>query len=272
MEIPVLDLGAAARPDSPFYVPVGREGEIFEAAWSSKLAVMLKGPTGCGKTRLVEYMAWRLSIPLFSVACHEDLTAGDLVGRYLLYGSATVWVDGPLTRAAKDGGICYLDEVVEARQDTTVLIHPLADHRRELLGSNMGQSFEAAAGFCLVISFNPGYQSLLKDLKASTRQRFICLELGFPPVDVEEEILIKEAGIESALATDLVRLGNAIRGLDGSGLRETASTRLLVAAAQLTRHGVGVQDACIAAIVGPLTDDLEAHEGLTTMVEAYIKG
>jgi nitric oxide reductase NorQ protein len=232
---------------------------------------MLKGPTGCGKTRFVEYMAYRVGRPLFTVACHEDLTAADLVGRHLLAGGETVWVDGPLTRAVRQGGICYLDEIVEARQDTTVVIHPVADHRRELsIERQGGVTEQAAEEFCLVLSYNPGYQSLLKDLKPSTRQRMVSIELGFPPPEIESKVIMHEAGISRSLAEDLVRLGHAIRNLQGAGLREVASTRLLIAAAHLAADGLYPTEAAVAAIAGPLTDDQGVAEGLLTMINTYL--
>jgi nitric oxide reductase NorQ protein len=232
---------------------------------------MLKGPTGCGKTRFVEYMAHRVGRPLFTVACHEDLTAADLVGRHLLASGETVWVDGPLTRAVRQGGICYLDEIVEARQDTIVVIHPLADHRRELSIERKGGVMEPCAdGFCLVISYNPGYQSVLKDLKVSTRQRMVSIELGFPTPEVERQVIMHEAGVGAPLAEDLVRLGQAIRHLEGAGLREAASTRALIAAAHLTAEGLHPREAAVAAIAGPLTDDHETTEGLIAMIDTYL--
>src|SRR5207253_6372082 len=214
--------------DRPFYVPVGNEAQVFQAALRRGLSVLLKGPTGCGKTRFIEAMAHDLGRELITVACHEDLTAADLVGRYLLQGGDTVWVDGPLTRAVRAGAICYLDEVVEARQDTTVVIHPLSDHRRQLPIDRLGVTLDAAPGFCLVISYNPGYQSVLKDLKDSTRQRMVAIELDFPPADVEEKVVAHEAGVDPAVATQLVRLGQAMRRLDTAALREVASTRVLI--------------------------------------------
>ena len=258
--------------EAPFYLAVGNELEVFEAAWREQLAVMLKGPTGCGKTRLVEHMAHRLGCKLFTVACHEDITAADLVGRHVLVGGETVWIDGPLTRAVREGAVCYLDEIVEARQDTTVIVHPLADHRRELSLERQGGIPEAAApGFCLVVSFNPGYQSILKDLKVSTRQRMVGIELGFPPPEVEHRVLVHEAGASDELAADLVRLGQAIRQLEGSGLKEVASTRALIAAARLVRQGLSPREAATAAIVVPLTDDPAMEAGLATVVEAYLE-
>jgi nitric oxide reductase NorQ protein len=254
----------------PYYVPVANEEQVFRAAFRQRLSVLLKGPTGCGKTRFVEAMAYDLDRPLVTVACHDDLTTADLVGRFLLKGSETSWVDGPLSRAVRDGAICYLDEIVEARQDTTVVLHPLADHRRQLPIDRLGVTLDAAPGFCLVVSYNPGYQSVLKDLKDSTRQRMIAIELDFPPPDVEEKIVIHEAGIDQQTAAQLVRLGQAIRRLETAGLREVASTRVLVAAGQLITEGLPLRDAARAAIAGPLTDDPMVTAGLFEMVEAYL--
>jgi nitric oxide reductase NorQ protein len=254
----------------PFYLPVGEEEQIFKAAHAQGLAVLLKGPTGCGKTRFVEAMAFDLGRALVTVACHEDLTAADLVGRFLLHGGDTVWQDGPLTRAVRDGSICYLDEVVEARQDTTVVLHPLADHRRELPLERTGETLAAADGFGLVVSYNPGYQSVLKDLKDSTRQRMVAIELGFPPADVEEKVVAHEAGIDPDAATALVRLGQAIRRLETGGLREVASTRVLIAAGRLMAQGVPAPTAGRAAVTGPLTDDPGLQAGLAEMVDAYL--
>ena len=256
--------------ERPFYMPVGREVEIFEAARRRGLPVMLKGPTGCGKTRLVEFIADRAGIPLFTVSCHEDMTASDLLGRYVLKGSDTVWVDGPLTRAVRAGGICYLDEIVEARQDATVAIHALTDHRRELNIERLGgERLRAADDFMLVVSYNPGYQSVLKDLKASTRQRMIAIELDFPPPELELEILRREAQVEPDVAGALISLGQAIRRVSDAALREAASTRTLIAAAALVAEGLSFHDAAIAAIAGPLTDEAEMREGLIAMIDAY---
>jgi nitric oxide reductase NorQ protein len=255
---------------APFYLPVGREVDLFLAAWRRGLPVMLKGPTGCGKTRLVEHVAAAVGVPLLTVSCHEDMTASDLLGRYLLVGGETTWVDGPLTRAVREGGICYLDEIVEARQDATVAIHSLADHRRELNVERLGgERLQAAAGFQLVVSYNPGYQSVLKDLKTSTRQRMVSIELDFPPADLELEILRREAGVEGPVAEDLVRLGAGIRRLSDSGLREAASTRTLIAAAMLIGEGLSFHDAAVAAIAGPLTDDADLRRGLITLIDAH---
>src|SRR5256884_3540684 len=238
--------------NAPFYRPVGDEVEVFRAAAGRSLPVLLKGPTGCGKTRFVEAMAHELGRDLVTVAGHEDLTSADLVGRFLLQGGETVWVDGPLTRAVRDGAICYLDEVVEARQDTTVVLHPLADYRRQLPIERLGVTLDAAPGFGLVVSYNPGYQSVLKDLKDSTRQRMVAIDLGFPPPEIEEKVVAHEAGVDIETAAALVRLGQAIRRLDTSGLREVASTRVLLAAARLMAGRVPLREAARAAIAGPL--------------------
>ena len=254
----------------PFYVPVGDEEQVFKAAFRQGLAVMLKGPTGCGKTRFVEAMAHDLDRPLVTVSCHDDLTTADLVGRFLLEGGDTRWVDGPLTRAVRDGAICYLDEVVEARQDTTVVIHPLADHRRQLPIERLGTVLDAAPGFCLVVSYNPGYQSVLKDLKDSTRQRMVAIELDFPPADVEEKVVCHEAGVDHDIAAQLVQLAHAIRRLETAGLREVASTRVLIAAARLSVEGLPLVGSALAAIAGPLTDDPVVAAGLREMIISYL--
>lgn len=254
----------------PYYVPVGTEEQVFKAAYEQGLSILLKGPTGCGKTRFVEAMAHEVGRPLITVACHDDLTAADLVGRYLLHGGETRWVDGPLTRAVREGAICYLDEVVEARQDTTVVLHPLADHRRQLPVERLGTTLDAAAGFCLVVSYNPGYQSVLKDLKDSTRQRMVAIELGFPPDDIEEKILVTEAEVDHDTAARLVRIGHAIRNAGNAGLREVASTRVLVAAARLANAGLPLRAAALAAVAGPLSDDPLITENLTQLIDAYL--
>jgi nitric oxide reductase NorQ protein len=254
----------------PYYKTIGSEEDVFKAAYRQGLALVLKGPTGCGKTRFVEAMAYDLGRPLITVACHDDLTTADLVGRYLLKGDETVWVDGPLTRAVREGAICYLDEVVEARQDTTVVLHPLADHRRQLPIERLGVTLDAAPGFGLVVSYNPGYQSVLKDLKDSTRQRMVAIEFGFPAPDVEEGIVAHEAGVDSATAAELVRLGQAIRRLETGGLREVASTRVLIAAGRLVAEGLTMPDAARAAIAGPLTDDVAVGKALGEMIEIYL--
>ena len=254
----------------PYYVPLGNEEHVFKAAFRQGLSILLKGPTGCGKTRFVEAMAYDLERPLITVACHDDLTTADLVGRFLLRGGETDWVDGPLTRAVREGAICYLDEVVEARQDTTVVLHPLADHRRQLPVERLGITLDAAPGFCLVVSYNPGYQSVLKDLKDSTRQRMVAIEFGFPTSDVEEKIVACEASIDHESAAQLVRFGHAIRQLETAGLREAASTRVLIAAGRLIGEGVTPREAARVAVVGPLTDDPVVTRGLVEMIDAYL--
>ena len=256
----------------PYYMAVSNEEAIFKAAYRQGLALVLKGPTGCGKTRFVEAMAHDLERPLITVACHDDLTTADLVGRYLLRGDETVWVDGPLTRAVREGAICYLDEVVEARQDTTVVLHPLADHRRQLPIERLNITLDAAPGFGLVVSYNPGYQSVLKDLKDSTRQRMVAIEFGFPAADVEEGIVAHEAGIDGATAAELVRFAQAIRRLQTGGLREVASTRVLIAAGRLVVEGLSMREAALAAIAGPLTDDVAVGRALDEMIGVYMGG
>src|SRR5262249_31167933 len=254
----------------PYYVPVGKEEQVFGAAFRQGLSILLKGPTGCGKTRFVEAMAYQLERPLITVACHDDLTTADLVGRFLLKGGETVWVDGPLTRAVREGATCSLDEVVEARQDTTVVLHPLADHRRQLPIDRLGITLDAAPGFCLVVSYNPGYQSVLKDLKDSTRQRMVAIELDFPPVDVEEKVVAHEAGVDHEMAQRLVRLGQAIPRLEGAAPREGASTRVLVAAGRLVGERPPVRDAARGGVAGALTDDPVVSAGLVEMIDAYL--
>jgi nitric oxide reductase NorQ protein len=254
----------------PYYVPVGNEEAVFSAAHRQGLALLLKGPTGCGKTRFVEAMAHDLGRPLITVSCHDDLTSADLVGRFLLDGGDTTWVDGPLTRAVREGAICYLDEIVEARQDTTVVIHPLADHRRQLPIDRLGIVLDAAPGFGLVVSYNPGYQSVLKDLKDSTRQRMVAIELDFPPADVEEQVVCHEAGIGHDQAGQLVHLAHAIRRVEHAGLREVASTRVLIAAGRLVVDGLPLLEAARAAVAGPLTDDPAVLAGLHEMITSYL--
>ena len=261
---------SAARAARPYYVPIGNEEQVFKAAFRRGKSVLLKVPMGCGKTRFVEAMAHDLERPLVTVACHDDLTTADLVGRFLLRGGETEWVDGPLTRAVREGAICYLDEIVEARQDTTVVLHPLADHRRQLPIERLGVTVDAAPEFCLVVSYNPGYQSVLKDLKDSTRQRMIAIEFGFPPAEVEEKIVAHEAGIDSQRAAELVRLAQAIRRLETAGLREVASTRVLIAAGQLVAEGLSPREAARAAIAGPLSDDASVTRGLAQMIDVYL--
>ncbi|MDR3664005.1 MAG: CbbQ/NirQ/NorQ/GpvN family protein [Mycobacterium sp.] len=253
----------------PYYLAVGDEERVFKAAYRQGLSILLKGPTGCGKTRFVEAMAHDLDRPLITVACHDDLTTADLVGRFLLRGGETEWVDGPLTRAVREGAICYLDEVVEARQDTTVVLHPLADHRRQLPLERVGVTLDAAPGFCLVVSYNPGYQSVLKDLKDSTRQRMVAIEFGFPAVDVEEKVVAHETGLGAGQAAQLVGFATAIRRLDTAGLREVASTRVLIAAGRLIADGLSARVAARAAIAGPLSDDPAVAAGLDEMFAVY---
>ncbi len=256
--------------DEPYYLAIGNEVELFEAAYSAKLPAMLKGPTGCGKTRFVEYMAHRLGRPLITVACHEDLSSTDLVGRFLLEGDETVWHDGPLTAAVRAGAICYLDEVVEARKDTVVIIHPLTDDRRRLPMEKRGTVIEAPPEFMLVVSYNPGYQSILKDLKQSTRQRFVAMEFDYPGTEAETEIVAKEGGIEEALAADLVKIGQKVRNLRGHGLEEGVSTRLLIYAAQMIAKGISPIDAAEVAIVSPITDDRELQRSIREIVTTII--
>jgi nitric oxide reductase NorQ protein len=258
-------------PQEHRYISVGDEVEVFTAAWRSGLPVMLKGPTGCGKTRLVEHVAKHVGVPLFTVCCHEDMTSSDLLGRFVLRDSHTEWVDGPLTQAVRQGGICYLDEVVEARQDAIVAVHSLSDHRRELNIERLGGlKIHAASGFQLVVSYNPGYQSILKDLKMSTRQRLVGIDLSFAPPEIERKILRQESGLDSEVLEDIIRLGQAIRRLDDAALRETASTRALVATATLVRAGLRPRAAAVSAIASPLTDDPETRERLTVLIESYL--
>lgn len=256
--------------DEPFYLSVAREVELFEAAYAARLPVMLKGPTGCGKTRFVEHMAWRLNRPLITVACHEDLSATDLVGRFLLEGEETIWHDGPLTAAVRNGAICYLDEVVEARKDTVVIIHPLTDDRRRLPIEKRGTVLDAPPDFMLVVSYNPGYQSILKDLKQSTRQRFVAMEFNYPPVELEVEIVAREGGVELTMARDLVLIGQKIRNLRGHGLEEGVSTRLLIYAAQLIAQGIPAVDAAETALCSPITDDHDLQRSIREIITTVI--
>ena len=252
----------------PFYQAQGNETELYAAAYAARLPVMLKGPTGCGKSRFVEYMAWKLGKPLITVACNEDMTASDLVGRYLLDADGTRWLDGPLTMAARIGAICYLDEIVEARQDTTVVIHPLTDHRRTLPLDKKGELIEAHPDFQLVMSYNPGYQSLIKDLKQSTKQRFTAFDFDYPEAALEAGIVATESGVERDQAVRLVRIAQTARNLKGHGLDEGISTRLLVYAATLIRRGVGPVDACRMALVRPITDDTDIRATLYHAIDA----
>lgn len=253
----------------PYYRPVADEIELYESAYAARMPVMLKGPTGCGKTRFIEYMAYRLGRPLITVACNEDMTASDLVGRFLLDANGTRWQDGPLTTAARLGAICYLDEVVEARQDTTVVIHPLTDHRRTLPLDRKGELVNAHPDFQLVISYNPGYQNLLKDLKQSTKQRFGALDFNYPATDVETEVVSHETGIDRATAEKLVQIAQRARNLKGHGLDEGISTRLLVYAGQLIAKGVEARAACHMTLVRPLTDDPDMRDTLDAAVAMF---
>jgi nitric oxide reductase NorQ protein len=246
----------------PYYAPQENEIELFEAAYRNQIPVLLKGPTGCGKTRFIEHMAWRLQRPLITVSCHDDLTASDLVGRYLIVGGETKWVDGPLAHAVRAGAVCYLDEIVEARKDTTVVIHPLADDRRLMTIEKTGELLQAPPEFCLTISYNPGYQSVLKDLKQSTRQRFVAIEFSYPDPDLEREIIVKESGTDAATAVNLVKFAGMTRNLKGSGLQEGASTRLLVHAAKMIVSGVDPRASCQAAVSEALTDDPEMLQAI----------
>lgn len=278
--------------EEPYYVPVGDEVELFEAAYQQRIPLIFKGPTGCGKTRFVEYMSYRLgqpltkieqadsrgderpddeNLPLVTIACHEDLTASDLVGRYLLEGDSTVWIDGPLTRAVKAGGICYLDEIVEARKDTTVLIHPLTDHRRILPVEKRGELLEAADGFLLILSYNPGYQSALKDLKHSTRQRFVSIEFDYPPRDIEAEIIGHESGCEDDDALQLAKLGEKVRNLREHGLGEGASTRLLIYAGKLIAQGIAPRRACQVAVNWAVTDDASVQKSIEEIIASIFE-
>ena len=253
----------------PFYRPVSNEVELYQAAYARRMPVMLKGPTGCGKSRFVEYMALKLGRPLITVACNEDMTASDLVGRFLLDKDGTKWQDGPLTTAARIGAICYLDEVVEARQDTTVVIHPLTDHRRSLPLDKKGELVEAHKDFQLVISYNPGYQSLMKDLKQSTKQRFGAMNFDYPDADLEAEIVAKETGVDAEIAKKLVQIAHRARNLKGHGLDEGISTRLLVYAGQMIAEGVEPLAACQMTLVTPLTDDPDMRETLEAAVHTF---
>jgi nitric oxide reductase NorQ protein len=275
----------------PYYKPVGDEVELFTAAYSKRIPVLLKGPTGCGKTRFVEYMAWKLGrhsnvfknkgrsqanssntqVPLITITCHEDLTASDLVGRYLLDADGTRWIDGPLTRAVKAGAILYLDEIVEARKDTTVLIHPLTDHRRILPVEKRGLVIEAEDRFLLCISYNPGYQSALKDLKHSTRQRFISIEFNYPPQNIEAEIIQKESGCTIQQAASLAKLGEKIRNLRDHGLREGSSTRLLIYAGKLIKEGISPRRACQVAVVWTLSDETDLQRSMEEVVSSIFE-
>ena len=263
--------------EEPFYIPTSDEIKVFESAYNQKVPVLLKGPTGTGKTRFVEYMSWYISekrnksVPLVTVACHEDLTASDLVGRYLIDASGTKWIDGPLTRAVKSGGICYLDEVVEARKDTTVIIHPLTDHRRILTIDKLGEVYEADDDFLMVVSYNPGYQNALKDLKQSTRQRFVAIEFDFPSPELETKIIQSESGVDQRISDSLASLGEKIRNLTDHGLTEAASRRVLIYAGKLIKDGIDPRRACQVAVTWGITDDQKLYKSIEEIITAIFE-
>ena len=263
--------------EEPFYIPTSDEIKVFESAYNQKVPVLLKGPTGTGKTRFVEYMSWYISekrnksVPLVTVACHEDLTSSDLVGRYLIDASGTKWIDGPLTRAVKSGGICYLDEVVEARKDTTVIIHPLTDHRRLLTIDKLGEVYEADDDFLMVVSYNPGYQNALKDLKQSTRQRFVAIEFDFPSPELETKIIQSESGVDQKISDSLASLGEKIRNLTDHGLTEAASTRVLIYAGKLIKDGIDPRRACQVAVTWGITDDQKLYKSIEEIITAIFE-
>ncbi|SEL20398.1 nitric oxide reductase NorQ protein [Roseovarius nanhaiticus] len=259
-------MNIATTPKLPFYKATGRECDLFETAYENGLPLLLKGPTGCGKTRFVEHMAAKMGKSLYTVACHDDLSAADLIGRYLLKGGETVWVDGPLTCAVREGGICYLDEVVEARKDVTVVLHPLTDTRRTLMIDRTGEELVAPKGFMLVASYNPGYQNVLKRLKPSTRQRFLSISFDFPQAETEIAVVAAESGLEPGRVAPLVRLAGHIRRLSGMDLEEGVSTRLLIYAATLMASGMGVDQALEAAVIEPLSDESDTQQALRDLV------
>ena len=263
-----MNLDSYLIKEEPYYSTTRNEVVLFEAAYKNRMPMMLKGPTGCGKTRFVEYMAWKLKKPLITVSCHEDMTASDLVGRYLLDAEGTVWHDGPLTLAVRYGAICYLDEIVEARQDTSVVIHSLTDDRRMLSLEKKNEVIKAHPDFQIVISYNPGYQSVLKDLKESTKQRFGAIDFHYPKPEIEAEIIAHESGIDKITASKLVQISERSRNLKGHGLDEGASTRMLIYAAQLITQGVPLQEACEVALVLPITDDLDIRNALSSAIAA----
>jgi nitric oxide reductase NorQ protein len=265
-----MDLKDYLIAEEPYYRPIGNEVALFEAAYADRLPMMLKGPTGCGKTRFIEHMAWKLGAPLITVSCHEDMTASDLVGRFLLESQGTVWHDGPLTLATRYGAICYLDEIVEARQDTTVVIHSLTDERRILPLEKKNEVVRAHPDLQLVISYNPGYQSVLKDLKESTKQRFGAIDFSYPTPAIEAEIVAHEARVKDDIANKLVRVAERSRNLKGHGLEEGASTRMLIHAGQLIRNGVPFGEACQVALVLPITDDPDIRDALRSAIDACV--
>jgi nitric oxide reductase NorQ protein len=256
--------------EEPYYVPVGNEVEIFIAAYRNKLPVNLKGPTGCGKTRFMEYMAWKLQRPLITIACHEDLTATDLVGRFLIKGENVEWSDGPLTKAVKSGAICYLDEVVEARKDTIVVIHPLTDDRRIIPIDKLGVIVKAPDEFMLSVSYNPGYQSIVKDMKQSTRQRFVAIEFDYPPAELEKQIVAHETHVDEQTAARLVEIGQSIRNFKHHGLEEGVSTRLLIYAGKLIREGIEAKEACKIAMSQPITDNQDLQKSIDEIIAAIM--
>jgi nitric oxide reductase NorQ protein len=267
---PLLQTVPRPSMDLPYYVPTGNECDLFELAWRKRLPLLLKGPTGCGKTRFVAHMAAKLGLPLHTVSCHDDLTAADLTGRYLLKGGDTVWADGPLTRAVREGGICYLDEIVEARKDVTVVLHPLTDDRRILPLDRTGEELQAPDSFMLVVSYNPGYQTLLKSLKPSTRQRFVAIEFDFLPIDHEVSVVSSESGLPEERVRPLLLLARRMRALKGQDLEEGVSTRLLVYCASLMAAGVAPDAAVMATMIEPLTDDLDVKNALTEVARATL--
>lgn len=267
---PALQTVVASLPEIPAYVPTGIECVLFEYAWRRQLPLLLKGPTGCGKTRFVAHMAARLGLPLHTVACHDDLTAADLTGRHLLKGGETVWTDGPLTRAVREGGICYLDEVVEARKDVTVVLHPLTDHRRLLPLERTGEELLAPPGFMLVVSYNPGYQSVLKALKPSTRQRFVAIDFDFLPPEREVAVVAAESGLAPDRVRPLIQLAARFRALKGHDLEEAVSTRLIVYCATLVAAGVATESAVLAGMIEPLSDDVDVKAALIEVARAVI--
>nr|WP_321497133.1 CbbQ/NirQ/NorQ/GpvN family protein [uncultured Methanolobus sp.] len=256
--------------EEPYYIPVGNEVEIFIAAYRNKLPVNLKGPTGCGKTRFMEYMAWKLQRPLITIACHEDLTATDLVGRFLIKGDNVEWSDGPLTKAVKSGAICYLDEVVEARKDTIVVIHPLTDDRRIIPVNKLGVIIKAPDEFMLSVSYNPGYQSIVKDMKQSTRQRFVAVEFDYPPAELEKQIVAHETLVDEQTAARLVEIGQSIRNFKHHGLEEGVSTRLLIYAGKLIREGIEAKEACRIAMSQPITDNQDLQKSIDEIIAAIM--
>lgn len=256
---------------APFYQALNNEENVFEQAWQHGMPVLIKGPTGCGKTRFVQHMAHRLNLPLYTVSCHDDLSASDLVGRHLIGAEGTWWQDGPLTRAVRNGGICYLDEIVEARQDTAVVMHSLADDRRELFIERTGEAIKAPDNFMLVVSYNPGYQNLLKGMKPSTRQRFVAMRFDYPNSEEEQKIVEVESGIDAKRAAQIVRLGQALRRLENHDLEEVASTRLLIFAARMIKAGMPVKEACLACLAEPLSDDPETVAALMDVVDVHFE-